>query len=411
VADHKTKTLGTVGASGVTTKYEAERRAAPALVPPVCNTGGKLGSGRQDPIQDLDRYVILSDGKQSFPVLISRPMDNEIAAIDWISVSGGYETYGDKYLGLNVAEREKAFDVLASLIDSDLKDIFGFGIVKKRDRGMHFHEYAWNLEDDFGLLLIGHTTGRFTIQINGTGTAYALKGWEKRLYNYMVNTLERAKITRIDLCHDDFEGKYSVDYFNDQDTLGMFGTGGRLPTVQHFGNWKRPDGLGRTLQIGKRGNGKVARLYEKGKQLGDVTSPWVRSEVELSSADRIIPFEVLLTPSGYFIATYQALKIFESSNIEPIRIRTKVAESKIAWDKALQNARHAYGKYLNTFRKVYDDSELLDILTHRRTGTPDRLIPCEVLAKRYIADALQYSPDDAATSEQTIDNTELLPCN
>ncbi|WP_162818141.1 replication initiation factor domain-containing protein [Aquirhabdus parva] len=389
------------------------KREAVDFLSPVCNTGGKLGSSQAKPSLELDRYVILHNGKESFPVLISRPTENEIAAIDWISVSGGYETYGDKYLGLDVAQREKAFDYMADLIDADLKHIFGFGILKKRDKGMHFHEYSWELEDNFGLLLIGHATGRFTIQINGTGTAYASKGWEKRLYNYMVNELERAKITRIDLCHDDLEGIYDLDFFNEQDTLGMFGNGGRLPTVQHFGNWKRPDGKGRTLQLGKRENGKCGRFYEKGKQLGDPSSPWVRSEIEISSTDRIIPFEVLLSPSQYFLAQYQCLNVFNQDSIQPVKIYTKQIEAEITWEKAVHNARHSYGKYINMFRQVYSDEELLDILTHKRTQTPARLIPCEILAKRWTEEAMQSTSDylTASGARSQVAIKESLTCN
>jgi DNA relaxase NicK len=48
--------------------------------------------------------------------------------------------------------------------------------------------------------------------------------------------------------------------------------------------------------VGKRKNGKLLRVYEKGKQLGDESSPWVRWELELHNRDRVIPWEVLLEP-------------------------------------------------------------------------------------------------------------------
>ena len=38
--------------------------------------------------------------------------------------------------------------------------------------------------------------------------------------------------------------------------------------VSDAGNWKRPNGKGRTLYIGCRESGKSCRIYEKGKEQG-----------------------------------------------------------------------------------------------------------------------------------------------
>ncbi len=48
------------------------------------------------------------------------------------------------------------------------------------------------------------------------------------------------------------------------------------------------------------------RIYEKGKQLGDPESPWVRWELELHNTDREIPFDVLLQPGRYVAGAYPA---------------------------------------------------------------------------------------------------------
>ncbi len=47
--------------------------------------------------------------------------------------------------------------------------------------------------------------------------------------------------------------------------------------------------MGRTLYIGKRENGKMLRIYEKGKHLGNPVSSWVSVELELKGKNRIIP--------------------------------------------------------------------------------------------------------------------------
>lgn len=48
---------------------------------------------------------------------------------------------------------------------------------------------------------------------------------------------------------------------------------------------RAPDGRGRTFYVGRRENGKLLRVYEKGKQLGAENSPWVRIELELHNKD------------------------------------------------------------------------------------------------------------------------------
>ena len=50
---------------------------------------------------------------------------------------------------------------------------------------------------------------------------------------------------------------------------GQFNAGGNKPSCSQQGNWIEADGSGRTFYVGKRKNGKLLRVYEKGKQLGD----------------------------------------------------------------------------------------------------------------------------------------------
>ena len=96
----------------------------------------------------------------------------------------------------------------------------------------------------------------------------------------------------------------SPEIADEADSQGMFALTNRMPTVQHLGDWKRPTGSGRTLQVGKRENGKLYRGYEKGKKFGDVDSLWFRSEVEFGTAGRHLPFEMLISPTQYFAGAY-----------------------------------------------------------------------------------------------------------
>ena len=55
------------------------------------------------------------------------------------------------------------------------------------------------------------------------------------------------------------------------------------------------------------GNGKMLRIYEKGKQLGDSESPWVRVEAELRNKSRVIPWDALTRPGSYLAGAYPCL--------------------------------------------------------------------------------------------------------
>lgn len=356
--------------------------------PPAGNTGGKI---------EREVYVLLHDGEKSLPVLINRPVDGEIVAIDWIAISGGAETFGDEYLGIPESEREKALEQLAQNFDVVLKHIFGFGIAQKRKTGLHFYSDSWELHDGFGMFLAGHTTGRISIDINGTGLSYALEGWQSRLHTFMTLTLERAQITRIDLMCDFFNGEYSVDWALEQFMLNRFNAGGNAPKPSQMGNWLTPDNEGRTFGVGKRKNGKYARIYEKGKELGDKSSLWVRHELELRNKDRIIPFDVLINPTSYFRAAYPCFMDFPTE-IPECRISTKQKESKITWNKAIAILSTSYGKYLHQFRQVYNDDVILNMLTHDKTDVPKRLIPCEILAKRHFESFINSTSDSRTAS-------------
>ena len=86
---------------------------------------------------------------------------------------------------------------------------------------------------------------------------------------------------------------------------------GKPARVTWYGDWKYldRDKLGRTLQIGCRTSDKLLRAYEKGKQLGDKNSEWVRLEVELKRQNIRISLLMLLSIPLITSSTYiHALK-------------------------------------------------------------------------------------------------------
>lgn len=208
--------------------------------------------------------------------------------------------------------------------------IFGFGISSQNPAGRNFYKKSFVLGNDFGLVCHGGQRNTVLFMLNGQGLAAALPGWEKRLHDFLTKEAQQPRLTRVDVAHDDYDGStYSVDQAKSEFESGLFNCGGRTPDCEQRGNWYRPNGKGRTFYVGHRINGKYARIYEKGKQLGDKDSAWCRIEVEFKSVDRVIPFDVLLNPGEYLAAAYPALGWIEA---EQVRIKTIKKSIEISYD-------------------------------------------------------------------------------
>lgn len=298
------------------------------------------------------------------PVQCRLPADNEIAVVDWVNFTIGMETLGESLLDQDeYILDEHRWAKAITLFDQQLHDLFGFGITSKNNSGRNFYKESYVLGDNMGLVCIGGQRNTILVMLSGKGCAFADEGWERRLYNFLNVIAKRPKLTRIDLAHDDFDGqKINVDWGDQQDNLGGFQCGNRAPNIEYKGNWKRPNGRGRTLNIGSRESGKYLRLYEKGRAEGDPDDNWQRAEVEFKSVDRILPFDMLLAPSEYFIAAYPCFQ-FLAEDKQPARIETIVKTAKINAHKAIENLKHQYGKYINIFKQVFEPEELINLIS------------------------------------------------
>lgn len=113
----------------------------------------------------------------------------------------------------------------------------------------------------------------------------------------------------------------------------------------------------------------MLRTYEKGRQLGDSSSPWTRWEVELRNIDRDLPLDVLTRCDEYFTGAYRCLERILDAAAE--RIPTAQAEGEISLAKLVHHTREAYGRVVHTLRAHLDAAEVLDFIA--RPGTPKRL--------------------------------------
>jgi len=241
-----------------------------------------------------------------------------------------------------------------------------FGGMKSRRWGKYRYARSYGFDRGQVLFAIGEPHGTALLSIPGEGCAF-IGDWPK-LIGFLRDDLG-GRITRWDGAVDDFAGVHSVDEAADLFLKGAFNNGGRHAKCKQVGNWLKPDGSGRSFYVGKRENGKMLRVYEKGKHLGDPASPWVRWELELHNKDRIIPWGVLTEPGRYVAGAYPATGWVQA---ETSRIRTVKAQDAITYGRMVAVGSNSLGPLVNVMMEREGDAErVVELL--RRPGAPRRL--------------------------------------
>lgn len=265
-----------------------------------------------------------------------------------------------------------------SIFFNALADVAGiqFLNIKNRGKGMNGYDRSFDLGDDGAKFCCGGQRGTVLLMLPGL-VCHTIPDWSA-----LVNLLRdqyHARITRWDGAVDDFEGVHSVDWAVEQYKVGNFTNGGNKPSCKQNGNWIEPDGTGRTFYVGKRENGKMLRVYEKGMQCGDPFHPWVRWEVELHNVDRDIPWDVLVNPGQYVAGAYP--KALSWMQEEMSRIRTVQTETKLSYQHLVKYASIAYGRLINVMLDNESSPEAV-IAMLRKDGLPKRLHMPAVADKR-----------------------------
>lgn len=198
-----------------------------------------------------------------------------------------------------------------------------------------------------GFVALGGMRQKATVcvELTGTGCAHVMAWAQLRAKLEEV----RVKLTRVDVAHDDYEGRFGIAdalrWYND----GLFTSRGRPPAVQEMG-WN--DESGRTLYIGKNVGNQQLCVYEKGKQQGDPESKWMRWEGRFGSKYREIPLEILSDPAAFLVGHFPALAWISEKTT---RMDTAKKRAETTLVGALRHCRRQYGALLNLLQTSSPD--------------------------------------------------------
>ena len=302
-----------------------------------------------------EKYAVVLAGKHPKLIKLPQPLANGVgsaALVDYLNCTFAFG--GESDLGSLFGE---LFAVLGK----------AFSPAINRNRGLHGYKHSFSLGKTAAFFAYGGNCGTGFLTFPGEA-CHQIPSWTE-LVQFLRDCLH-ARITRWDGAVDDYDGLHSVDSSVELYQAGLFNAGGRKPQINQCGNWLDPDGSGRTFYIGKRRNGKMLRVYEKGMQLGIPWHPWVRWELELHNTDREIPWDAVLEPGKYVAGAYP--KALGWISEEQTRIRTLQRTSRIGYDALTHWASIAYGKLIDVMMAVEGSSErVIEIL--RREGFPARL--------------------------------------
>ena len=297
---------------------------------------------------------------------------------DGSSISGMVGTLFEDLDGIVGAS---ACEVAAEIVDYFFPDLF---VVGEKGRG-RFYSWLFRLNDASGEK-VGQIEfgGVNTIREDGTRTArIELTGGGCRIYetssgsdhaqrwSLLASLLGAcdARLTRVDIAADDFSGTYPVKWAIDQYTAGGFDRRGQRPKARLIDDMGC--NTGRTFYVGSRKSEKQLRVYEKGKQLGDVASPWVRYEGEFHSSNRYeLVLNMLVDPAPYLVGAYPVLDFVGGVGE---RLRIGVEEVLASCKRAVAAFRRQYGPMLNALLHASGGDEVM--LSRLIAGTARKKLP------------------------------------
>lgn len=298
----------------------------------------------------FQQYITNSKGQ-----LISVPLRRgrkDGAFIDWLTVSFKEDSIFllDRYPYFDRDEIVKAYSL-------HFFEIFGFGIDEKmRTKGKYFYEEFYRLGSENAVYGHFHIGGKqkdtVLLDLTATGCQAALPDWEKRLYDFL-HKVRRPNITRIDTTKDFFNGEYMPEQAYQDYKNGLFKVGNNNPKCEKKGTaWENEDFTGKTLTLGTGNSSKMLNVYEKGRQLKQKDSLWVRFEVRHRDLnDNHLPLDMLIDAGAYLFGSYPLLNE-EFFKGEVKRTESTVKKLETTLDSRRHYARQQVGKLVLFMRDV-----------------------------------------------------------
>lgn len=353
--------------------------AAVDFHPPITNRGG-IGSNLLD--DGTEKIIIRSKGHSGQPEVIRIPqplsgVSSLVGFIDQVTFSVRVSEVLTREIvpPYGIDQYRWCLTDAVPRLSTVLLHIFGFAVTHQRERGINFYKQSYTIGDNDGILAIGGQADTVNVALTGQGCMKAKEGWQGRLKDYLEAS--GGWLTRCDVAADFFDGRYSpvkaeIDFINGDFSRSKTGT---KPYAERRGDWYTDDGItGKTFYIGKRENGKLLRIYEKGKQmLGKIAAlgigedhpllnllDWCRVELELHNRDRIIPFDILVNPGPYLAGSFPALNWIDEIQVK-VKTFKKIVESTV--ERTQEVFRVQAGKRLWSIAQIHGIEEAFRILT------------------------------------------------
>ena len=146
-------------------------------------------------------------------------------------------------------------------------------------RGYH-HRYYY---DGVSIMFGGREYNDVFVEMSGQGCrvyeSYGNDDWFGLSYYVLVT--ESAKMCRIDVAYDDFNGLLDLDLI--QKDVSSAAWVARCDNISVVNEYSRTDLVGSTVMCGKRGSNISCRIYDKAKERNrqDEIEHWVRCELQI----------------------------------------------------------------------------------------------------------------------------------
>ncbi|ASL74989.1 replication initiation protein [Ralstonia pseudosolanacearum] len=255
--------------------------------------------------------------------------------------------------------------------------------MKPAGKGFRRYEFSYDLlafingeTMKLGIVACGgeHVGGTILVDWPGQGCT-AIGDWQA-VYA-MVQDLD-ARITRCDLAMDFCQGEVSIAQMEELYYAGDFNAGGRIPTYRKIesGVAGSKGCRGTTFEIGRRANGKMLRAYEKGRQLGNQDSEWVRLEIEFGAKDRVIPHEILIKRDQYFAGAYKALEAFMAADPQRVptdQVKALELQDETIRERKLKHIQTQFGPTVDYELRCTEEDIAALVVAIRRQGVPAQL--------------------------------------